>query len=110
MLRFVARRLVWAIPTLLLVTFLVYVAIRIGTNPSEAYQRSNPRANAAKIAEYEELNNLNGSYVSGYFRWLGGLPAGPLQRWRELAAEHHRPSRGAGPNSKMRWPTPCASA
>ena len=71
MLRFVARRLVWAIPTLLLVTFLVYVAIRIGTNPSEAYQRSNPRANAAKIAEYEELNNLNGSYVSGYFRWLG---------------------------------------
>jgi peptide/nickel transport system permease protein len=76
MLRFVVRRLMWAIPTLLLVTFLVYVAIRIGTNPSEAYQRSNPRANAAKIAEYEELNNLNGSYVSGYFRWLGGFIQG----------------------------------
>ncbi len=30
MLRFVIRRLVWAIPTLLLVTFLVFVAIRIG--------------------------------------------------------------------------------
>ena len=48
MVRTILRRLMWAIPTLLLVTFLVYVAIRIGTNPSEAYQRSNPRANAGQ--------------------------------------------------------------
>jgi peptide/nickel transport system permease protein len=68
--------MLWAIPTLLLVTFLVYVAIRIGTNPSEAYQRSNPRANAAKIKEYEELNNLRGNYVSSYWGWLRGFLQG----------------------------------
>ena len=31
-----ARRLIWAVPTLLIVTFLVYVAIRIGTDPVPA--------------------------------------------------------------------------
>lgn len=76
MLRFVLRRLMWAIPTLLLVTFLVFVAIRIGTDPSEAYQRSNPRANAEKIAEYERLNNLDGNFVSSYFQWLWGFLQG----------------------------------
>ncbi len=76
MARFVLRRLLWAIPTLLLVTFLVYVAIRIGTNPSEAYQRSNPRANAAKIKEYEELNNLRGNYINSYWGWLRGFLQG----------------------------------
>jgi peptide/nickel transport system permease protein len=64
------RRLFWAIPTLLIVTFLVYIAIRIGTDPAEAYQRANPRATAEKVQEYEELNNLTGSYVEGYFNWL----------------------------------------
>ena len=41
MFRFVARRLIWAMPTLLIVTFLVYVAIRIGTDPVASYLRSN---------------------------------------------------------------------
>ncbi len=83
MARTILRRLVWAIPTLLLVTFLVYVAIRIGTNPSEAYQRANPRANAAKIQEYEELNNLYPGvwgYIRGYFGWLGGFLTGDWPR------------------------------
>ena len=83
MARTILRRAVWAVPTLLLVTFLVYVAIRIGTNPSEAYQRSNPRANAAKIKEYEELNNLYpgvGGYIRGYFGWLGGFVTGDWPR------------------------------
>lgn len=76
--RFVLRRLLWAIPTLMLVTFLVYIAIRIGTNPSEAYQRSNPRANAKKIREYEDLNNLSGNYLNGYVGWLKGFLEGLL--------------------------------
>lgn len=76
MARFILRRLLWAIPTVLLVTFLVYIAIRIGTDPSEAYQRSNPRANAEKIREYEELNNLTGSYIEGYWGWLQGFVQG----------------------------------
>ena len=83
MARTILRRLMWSVPTLLLVTFLVYVAIRIGTDPSEAYQRSNPRANAAKIKEYEELNNLYpgvGGYIRGYFGWLGGFVTGDWPR------------------------------
>ncbi|MDJ0767324.1 MAG: ABC transporter permease [Ilumatobacter sp.] len=55
---------------------MVYVAIRLGTNPSEAYQRSNPRANAAKIREYEELNNLTGNYFQGYWGWFSGFLEG----------------------------------
>ena len=46
MFRFIVRRLIWAVPTLLIVTFLVYVAIRIGTDPVASYLRSNARASA----------------------------------------------------------------
>ncbi len=95
MIRFILRRFLWAIPTLLLVTFLVYVAIRVGTNPSEAYQRANPRASAEKIKQYEELNNLYsgfGGYIKGYFGWLQGFATfdwprsiiGSREVWPEL--------------------------
>lgn len=70
MLRFIVRRIAWAIPTLLLVTFLVYVALRLGTNPVNSYLRSNPRASVAKIAEYKRLNGLGSNYVTGYLNWL----------------------------------------
>lgn len=70
MLRFVARRLVWAIPTLLLVTFLVYMALRLGTDPLESYKRVNPRATRAKLQQYKELNGLSDNYVLGYLNWL----------------------------------------
>jgi len=77
--RFIVRRLIWAVPTLLIVTFLVYVAIRLGTNPVESYKRSNVRASPAKIQEYIEANGLYegfGGYVKGYFTWLGGFLSG----------------------------------
>jgi len=44
MFRFVIRRLLWLIPSLLFVTFLVYCALRIGSNPVNSYLRTNPRA------------------------------------------------------------------
>jgi peptide/nickel transport system permease protein len=77
--RFVVRRLIWAVPTLLLVTFVVYVAIRIGTDPVASYIRANTRASPAKIDEYIEKNGLYdgfGGYVRGYFQWLGGFLTG----------------------------------
>jgi peptide/nickel transport system permease protein len=77
--RFVTRRLLWAVPTLLIVTFLVYVAIRLGTDPVASYTRSNQRASRAKIDEYIEQNGLYegfGGYVRGYFKWLGGFLSG----------------------------------
>ncbi len=77
--RYIARRLLWLIPTLLLVTFLVYVALRLGTDPVESYKRANARASKKKIQQYIELNGLyDGAfgYVRGYFKWLGGFLTG----------------------------------
>ena len=73
MLRYVLRRLAWALPTLIFVTFLVYIALRIGTDPVASYKRINPRATKAKIAQYIEVNGLDPNYVRGYFRWLGNF-------------------------------------
>jgi peptide/nickel transport system permease protein len=72
-LRYVLRRLAWAIPTLVFVTFLVYIALRIGTDPVASYVRINPRASQAKIEQYIEVNGLDPNYVRGYFRWLGNF-------------------------------------
>lgn len=73
MLRYVLRRLAWAVPTLIFVTFLVYLALRIGTDPVASYKRINPRASKAKIAEYIEVNGLDPNFVRGYLRWLGNF-------------------------------------
>ena len=70
MLRFTIRRLAWAVPTLLLVTFLVYVALRLGTDPLQSYLRTNPRASKEKIEQYKSVNGLSSNYVLGYFNWL----------------------------------------
>ena len=59
MIRFILRRLAWAVPTLLIVTFLVYVALRVGTNPVESYKRSNPRVTPEKIRQYIDINVLD---------------------------------------------------
>jgi peptide/nickel transport system permease protein len=67
------------VPTLLIVTFLVYCAIRIGTNPVASFLRSNARASRAKVQQYIEDNGLYtgfGGYVRGYFRWLGQFLSG----------------------------------
>ncbi len=76
MLRYIGRRLVWMFPTILLVTFLVYVAIRLGTNPVESYKRANIRATRAQLDRYIEMNGLYDGpfgYVRGYFQWLQGF-------------------------------------
>jgi peptide/nickel transport system permease protein len=70
MARFVTRRLLWMIPTLFIITFLVFIAIRIGTDPVQSYLRINPRASKAKVQQYKDKNGLNGSIVSQYFSWL----------------------------------------
>jgi peptide/nickel transport system permease protein len=70
MLRFAIRRTVWAVPTLILVTFLVYIALRLGTDPLQSYLRTNPRATRVKIAQYKAVNGLSSNYVLGYFHWL----------------------------------------
>ena len=70
MLRYTSRRLLWAIPTLFIITFLVFLALRAGTDPVASYLRVNPRATPAKIQQYKEVNGLIGSPPEQYFRWL----------------------------------------
>ncbi len=71
MIRFIGRRLLWTIPTLFIITFLVFIAIRIGTDPVQSYLRLNPRASEAKVQQYRVANGLTGNIVSQYFNWLG---------------------------------------
>lgn len=76
MLRFIARRFLWAIPTILVVTFFVYVAIRLGTDPVKSFLRLNPRARPRDIEQYIEVNGLYEGptgYIRGYFKWLQGF-------------------------------------
>ena len=73
MIRFVLRRLLWAVPTLLIVTFLVFVAIRVGTDPVAAYARLNPRATEETIQLYKDANGLNGTVFQQYVTWLGNF-------------------------------------
>lgn len=76
MLRFVLRRLFWSVPMIILVTFLVYVALRLGTDPVKSYLRVNQRASEKKIQQYIEANGLYtgvGGYLRGYFQWLTGF-------------------------------------
>ena len=75
MLRYALRRAVWLLPTLVLVTFLVYVALRLGTDPLASYRRTNIRVSKKKVDEYIAANGLyDGAfgYVRGYFSGCGG--------------------------------------
>lgn len=67
-------------PTVVFVTFLVYVAIRIGWDPVATYMRANPRASDAKVQQYIEVNGLYEGfwgYIRGYFSWLWSFVQGP---------------------------------
>lgn len=68
------------IPSILIVTFLVYVACRIGFNPVAAYSRANPRASQEKIDQFIAENGLYPGfrgYIRGYFEWLADFIRGP---------------------------------
>jgi peptide/nickel transport system permease protein len=68
--------LLWAIPTLFIITFLVFLALRAGTDPVASYLRVNPRATPEKIQQYKQVNGLIGSPPEQYFRWLGHFLTG----------------------------------
>ncbi|MBI4934072.1 MAG: ABC transporter permease [Actinobacteria bacterium] len=79
--------MLWLVPTVVFVTFLVYVAIRIGWNPVATYKRANPRASEAKVQQYIEVNGLYEGfwgYIRGYFSWLWSFVQGPDQWPRSI--------------------------
>ena len=68
------------VPSIVIVTFVVYVACRVGWNPVAAYSRSNPRASQEKIDEFKAQNSLYPGftgYVRGYVEWFGKFVQGP---------------------------------
>ena len=73
MTRFIARRAAWAIPILLIVTYLTFWAVEASTDPVAAYIRINPRATPEMVQRFEEVNGLVGSTPEQYFRWLGNF-------------------------------------
>jgi peptide/nickel transport system permease protein len=80
MARFIVRRLLWMIPTVIIVTFVVYVACRVAWHPEQSYQRANPRAGARRIEEFKQINGLYegfGGYFRGYGEWLWKFVRGP---------------------------------
>ena len=87
MARFVLRRLVWLPITVVLVTFLVFCAVRIGWDPVAAYLRANPRASDKKVEQFKEANSLYpgfGGMIRGYREWLWDFVRGPSKWPRSL--------------------------
>lgn len=85
----------WFVPTLLIVTFLVYAAIRVGWNPLATYVRANPRASAEKRQQFIEANGLYpgfGGILRGYREWI----------WKFIQGPSHWPLSATG-NSPV-WP------
>lgn len=73
MARFVAMRAAWAIPVLLIVTFLTFWAVKSATDPVQSYLRINTRATPEMVEEYKQVHGLIGSTPEQYVRWLGNF-------------------------------------
>ena len=71
MARFIAMRAAWAIPVLLIVTFLTFWAVKSATDPVQSYLDT--RATPEMVEEYKEKHGLIGSTPEQYFRWLGNF-------------------------------------
>jgi peptide/nickel transport system permease protein len=64
------------VPTVLVVTFVAFWAVKSGTDPVQSFLRVNPRATPAQIAKYRQVNGLVGSTPEQYVRWLGHFLSG----------------------------------
>ena len=73
-----ARRLGLAVLTLWLVSILVFVATTALGDPVRAILGKDYTANKARVAQLTAQLNLDESFVSRYFHWLGGLLSGDL--------------------------------
>ena len=78
MFRFVLRRLLWAIPLLILITYLVFAAVRASNDPVAAFKRANPRTTQAQLEIYAKKNGLVGSIPAQYWHWVKTFVQGDL--------------------------------
>jgi len=73
MARFIGRRVAWAIPVLLIVTFLTFWAVKSATDPVQSFLRINTRATPEMVEEYKVKHGLIGSTPEQYVHWLGNF-------------------------------------
>ena len=69
MLRFIVRRVLWAIPVLVVGTLIVFLAVRATTDPVKAALR-NPHTTAAALAKYKHDLGLDKSWLEQYWIFL----------------------------------------
>jgi peptide/nickel transport system permease protein len=67
--RYIIRRLLFAIPVLLIASFLVFLVVRATVDPVRSLS-INPRVSAADIARLREQLGLNDSLPTQYWKWL----------------------------------------
>ena len=80
MLRFVAGRLLVAIPLLLLISFVVFSLVKLAPgDPVRALLGSKP-ATEATLNAIRDRYNLNDPYLMQYGKWLWGVVQGDLGR------------------------------
>jgi len=81
----VAKRVLWSIPVVLIVLFIVFWGVREGTDPVNAFVRLNPRATPEMIETYKEVNGLNGTIIQQFGTWLSNFLTG---QWGESIVGH----------------------
>ena len=69
MLRFIVRRVFWAIPVLLVASVVVFIVVRASTDPVAAAAR-NPRTTPAALAKYKHDLGLDKSQFEQYWIWI----------------------------------------
>jgi peptide/nickel transport system permease protein len=76
MIRLVARRLLAVIPTLLIVTFGVFMIVQIAPNDASVQVAGGSTATEEDIARVREELGLNDPVLTQYVRWLGNAVTG----------------------------------
>lgn len=76
MMRLVARRLVAVVPTLLIVTFLVFLLVKLSPADPAVIAAGGTFATPEEIAEAREDLRLDDPLLSQYFRWVKGAVQG----------------------------------
>ena len=77
MIKFALRRLLSALPTLALVSVLVFALVQLSPG-DPAVVAAGPEASAEQIAEVREQLGLNAPVLEQYFSWAGGALTGDL--------------------------------
>lgn len=78
MLKTVSRRLLVAVPLLLVMSFLSFSLISLAPGDYFAQLKTNPQISEETIREFQQKYNLDKPLHVQYFSWLGGIARGDL--------------------------------